>query len=162
MPKLPPKALAVALALAIAACTSGPMPAAIATARPSAVFIIPTDLPNGRVEVTVAPSYPLGAVAVIPVGIVARRGSVTGPLRARIMASGINEGGAPAEVLVRELAVKPVVVPANTRGSTTLSWDTRDRNGVVVPADAYTLLIEVRSEDGASRILTATATLEVR
>jgi IMP cyclohydrolase len=158
VPKLPAKALAAGLALAIVACTSVAPP----TPRPSAVFIIPTELPNGRVEMTVAPSYPLGAVAVIAVRIVVTQGSVTGPLAARVMASGINEGGAPAEVLVRELLVKPTVVAANTRASTTLTWDTRDAKGIVVPPDAYTLVIEVRSDDGVSRVVTASATLELR
>ena len=126
--------------------------------------MIPTDLPNGRVEITISPAYALGAVAMIPVAISATRGSVTGPVAARIMASGISQGGGvAAEVLVRELSVKPAVVAANTRGSSTLAWDTRDMNGTIVPADAYTLLIEVRSDDGGTtRTITASATLDVR
>ena len=125
--------------------------------------MIPTDLPNGRVEITISPPYALGAVAMIPVAISATRGSVTGPVAARIMAGGISQGGVAAEVLVRELSVKPAVVAANTRGSSTLAWDTRDMNGTIVPADAYTLLIEVRSDDGGTtRTITASATLDVR
>jgi len=159
VPKLPPKALILAAAL-LAVCT-GPPPA---TARPATVFVIPTDLPNGRVEITIAPTYTLGAVATIPVTISVTRGSVTGPLRARIMASGISQGGGvPAEVLVRELVVKPATVAAKSTASTTLMWDTRDANGAIVPSDAYTLLLEVRSDDGGSpRTVTASATLEVR
>jgi hypothetical protein len=158
VPELPTKALTLAAALLTGCATQAP-----ATARPPAVFIIPTDLPNGRVEITISPSYALGAVATIPVAISVTRGSVTGPLTARIVASGINESGAPAEVLVRELVVKPAVVGANARGSTSLTWDTRDAKGSLVPADAYTLVLEVRSDDGGtSRILTASATLDVR
>jgi hypothetical protein len=158
VPKLPAKALAIALALLLAGCQ-----AAVPTSRPPAVFVIPTELPNGRVEITVAATYALGAVATIPVAIVVARGTVAGPLAARIMASGINEAGAPAEVLVRALAVTPVTVGANGRGSTTLTWDTRDTKGVVVPADAYSLVLDVRSDDGGtSRTLTAGATLELR
>jgi hypothetical protein len=158
VPELPTKALTFAAVL-LAACAS-PAPA---TARPATVFIIPTDLPNGRVDITISPSYPLGAVATIPVAISVARGSVTGPVTARVMASGINESGAPAEVLVRELAATPVTVAANGRRSTTLTWDTRDTKGTVVPADAYSLVIEVRSDDGGtSRTLTAGATLELR
>ena len=159
MPKLPPKALIVAAAL-LAACAG---PATASTARPPAIFVIPTELPNGQVEITISPSYALGAVATIPVTITVTRGSATGPLTARIMASGISAGGAPAEVLVRDLIVKPAVIAANARASSTLTWDTRDANGIVVPADAYTLLVEVRSDDsGLERTVTASATLDVR
>jgi hypothetical protein len=158
VPKLPAKALILA-AVTVAGCAS-PVPA---TARPPTVFVIPTDLPNGRVEITISPSYALGAVATIPITISVTRGSVTGPLTARVFASGINEGGAPAEVLVRELVTKPAFVGANTRASTTLAWDTRDAKGAIVPADAYTLVLEVRSDDGgATRTVTASATLDVR
>ena len=156
MPKLPAKALLV-LALALG-CTAAPTPARTAT-----TFVVPTELPNGRVEITVAPAYALGSTVTIPVAIVATRGSITGPLAARVMASGINEGGAPAEVLVRELATTPVTVTAGTRRSVTLTWDTRDAKGIVVPVDAYSLVLEMRSDDGgASRTLTAGATLELR
>ena len=159
MPKLPPKALIVAAAL-LAACAA---PATASTARPPTAFVIRTDLPNGRVEITISPSYALGAVATIPVAISVTRGSATGPLTARIMASGINDGGAPAEVLVRDLVVQPAVAGVNARASTTLTWDTRDAKGSVVPADAYTLLLEVRSDDGGlSRTVTASATLDLR
>jgi hypothetical protein len=160
MPKLPPQtALVVGLAILLAGCASAPPP----VTRPPTVFVIPTELPNGRVEITISPSYALGAVASIPVAIVVTRGSVTGPVRARIMASGINEAGAPAEVLVRELAVAPLTVGANGRTSTTLTWDTRDAKGIIVPADAYSLVLEVRTDDaGASRSVTAGATLELR
>ncbi|HEY8758343.1 MAG TPA: hypothetical protein VIN74_07585 [Candidatus Limnocylindria bacterium] len=159
MSKLPPKALIVAAAL-LGACAG---PATASTARPPTIFVIPTDLPNGRVEITISPSYALGAVATIPVAISVTRGSATGPLTARIMASGISDGGVPAEVLVRELIVKPAVIAANARASSTLTWDTRDANGIVVPADAYTLLLEVRSDDGSlSRTVTASATLDLR
>jgi hypothetical protein len=161
VPELPTKALTLAAAALLAGCAS-PAPAPIRS-PPPAVFIIRTDLPNGRVEITISPSYALGAVATIPVTISVTRGSVTGPLTARIMASGINESGAPAEVLVRELVVKPATVSASARGSTALAWDTRDVKGAIVPADAYTLVLEVRSDDGGtSRTLTASATLDVR
>ena len=79
------------------------------------------------------------------------------------MASGINEGGAPAEVLVRELTTSPLMVTAGGRRSTVVSWNTLDAKGVIVPPDAYSLVLEVRSDDGTtSRTLTAGATLELR
>jgi hypothetical protein len=158
VPELPTKALSLA-ALLLVGC-AGPAPA---TARPPIVFVIPTDLPNGRVEVTISPIYAPGSVVTIPVAISVTRGSVTGPVTARVMASGINEAGAPAEVLVRELVPTPVTVAANGRRSTTLTWDTRDTKGTIVPADAYSLVLEVRSDDGGGpRTFTAGATLELR
>jgi len=158
VPKLPAKAaLALAVALALG-CTATPPPA-----RPPTTFVIATELPNGRVEITIAPTYALGSTVTIPVAIVATRGSITGPLEARVMASGINEGGAPAEVLVRELTVSAITVTAGSRRSMTLSWDGRDAKGALVPADAYSLAVAVRSDDGGtSRTLTAGATLELR
>jgi hypothetical protein len=156
VPKLPAKAL-LALALTLC-CTAAPAPARTAT-----TFVVATELSNGRVEITVAPAYAVGSTVSVPVAIVATRGSITGPLTARILASGINEGGAPAEVLVRELAANAVTVTAGSRRSTTLTWDTRDAKGVLVPADAYSLVLGVRSDDGGtSRTLTAGATLELR
>jgi len=156
VPKLPAKAV-LDLALALG-CTAAPAPA-----RTAPSFVVPTELPNGRVEITVAPAYTPGSTVTIPVAIVATRGSITGPLTARVFASGINEGRAPAEVLVRELATTSFTVTAGTRRSLTLTWDTRDAKGLVVPADSYSLVLEVRSDDGgATRTATAGATLELR
>ena len=162
MPKLPPKgALAAALALAVAACTSAAPPPTKAPAPTG--FVISTQLPNGAVEITIATSYPLGRTATIPITISATRGSVAGPVTARVLASGIGDANVRSEVLVRDLPVTPVTVAANGRASTALSWDTRDAKGTVVPADAYSLVLEVRSDDaGAIRTFTATATLDVR
>ena len=124
--------------------------------------MIPTELPNGRVEIRIAPSYPVGTPLAIPITVIVTRGTITGPLTARIMASGINEGGLPAEVLVRELAAAPVTVTAG-RGSTAVAWDTKDQKGVLVPADAYSLVLEFRSADGGALAVTrAGATVELR
>ena len=76
MPKLPAKA-ALALALALG-CTAAPAPARTAT-----TFVVPTELSNGRVEITVTPAYAVGSTITVPVAIVASRGSITGPLTAR-------------------------------------------------------------------------------
>ena len=160
-----PKARAVAIALATllvaGSCATAPTPTP--TRRPSTAFVIPTELSNGRAEITVAPSYPIGTSLTIPIGIVVTRGAITGPVAARIMASGINEGGSPAEVLVRELTVTPVTVTTG-RGSTIVAWDTKDLKGVLVPADAYSLVLEFRSVDGGGTTTTtrAGATLELR
>ena len=159
MSKLPAKS-ALVLAVLLASCATAPPPPARTIPT---TFIIPTELPNGRVEITVAAAYAVGATAIIPVAIVVTRGSVTGPVSARVLASGINETGAPAEVLVRELKVTPLTVTGTGRMAMTLTWDTRDAKGALVPADAYSLVLEIRTDDGGTpRTLTAGATLELR
>ena len=160
LPKTRTLAVALATLLAAGSCATAPTPIA---ARPTTLtFTIPNELPNGRADLTIARSYPIGAALTIPITVVVTRGTITGPVTARIMASGINEGGAPAEVLVRELAVAPVTVTTG-RGSTSVAWDTKDRNGMLVPADAYSLVLEFRSEDGGTlKITRAGATLELR
>ncbi|MGH2491678.1 MAG: hypothetical protein ACRDF9_09220 [Candidatus Limnocylindria bacterium] len=127
-----------------------------------AVIIMPTELPNGRVEIALRPSYVLGAETRVDVTIVATRGTITGPLDARVMASGINEGSAPAEVLVRRLDATAATVTAGQRATATVIWDGRDEFGVRVPADTYVLLLEFESNDGGTtRKVRATATLQM-
>jgi hypothetical protein len=160
LPAQGPLAVAAVLLALAAGCARPPAPAP--GASPTA-FTIPTEVDNGRIEITIAPSYPRGATLTIPVAISATRGTITGPLTARLLASGINEGGAPAEALVRDLATTPISAGATTRHSITLSWDTRDQNGAIVPADAYSLVLTFRSEIGTeARTVTAGATLELR
>jgi hypothetical protein len=119
-------------------------------------FVIPTVLPNGRVEVTIRTAYVIGTTATIPVRVVAARGTLTGPVAARILASGIGGESRPSEVLVSALTVRPVSAAAGKTVTTSVSWDGRDDKGQAVPADAYSLLMEFRIEDG-STVATATA-----
>lgn len=162
MRKLPAKApLALAIAVALTAACASPPSEPKPRGAPTA-FVIPTELPNGRVEITVAAGYPIGSTASIPVTVIAARGTVTGPVHARILASGINEGGKPAEVLVRELSV-PVQTAGVGRRTFTLTWDGRDAKGTIVPGDAYVIALEFRTDDaGTTSTVTATATLELR
>ena len=126
------------------------------------VIVVPTELSNGRIEIALQPSYILGAPTRIDVAIVATRGTITGPTEARVMASGINEGGSPAEVLVRRLDAKTVTAAAGRRVTVSVIWDGEDDFGVRVPADAYVLLLEFESNDGGStRTVRATATLQM-
>lgn len=131
------------------------------TATP-AIVVVPTVLPNGRVEITLRPSYSLGQPTRIEVAIVATRGTITGPMEARVMASGINEGGAPAEVLVRRLDATAATATADHRATTSVTWNGLDQFGARVPADAYVLLLEFESRDGENtRTIRATATLQM-
>ena len=131
------------------------------TATPG-IIVVPTDLPNGRVEIALRPSYVLGAGTEVNVTIVATRGTITGPTEARVMASGINEGGLPAEVLVRRLDAKAETVRAGGRATAILTWNGEDEFGVRVPADAYVLLVEFEADDGTStHTVRAAATLQM-
>ncbi len=151
---------ALAVAVVFAACATWPA-ATPRTATPE-IIVVPTVLPNGRIEVAIQPRYVLGAQTRVDVTIVATRGTITGPLEARVMASGINEGNLPAEVLVRRLDATAWTVTAGRRSTTFVTWDGNDQFGVRVPADAYVLLLEFESKDGGNtRTIRATATLEM-
>jgi hypothetical protein len=153
-------ALAVALALVLAAC--GPRPVTVTRTATPSVIVVPTELPNGRVEIAVRPSYVLGAGTQVSVTIVVRQGTIIGPTDARVMASGINEGGSPAEVLVRRLDARAETVKAGGRATATLTWNGEDQFGVRVPADAYVLLVDFESNDGTStHTVRAAATLQM-
>jgi len=153
-------ASAVALAFFVAACA--PRPVTVERARTPSVIVVPTELPNGRIEIALQPTYPLSGLTRIDVAIAATRGTIVGPTEARVTASGINERGAPAEVLVRRLGVSTVTATAGRRATTSVTWDGRDAYGVRVPADAYVLLLEFESQDGASTwTVRATATLQM-
>jgi len=154
------RASVLAIVLVIAACGSRPV-VVDRTATPG-IVVVPTELPNGRVEIAIRPSYVLGADTQVNVTIVATRGTITGPTDARVMASGINEGGLPAEVLVRRLDAKAETVRAGGRATATLTWNGEDELGVRVPADAYVLLVEFEADDGAgTHTIRAAATLQM-
>jgi hypothetical protein len=151
----------LALVLVVAACAPRVPVVTPRTATPS-VIVVPTELPNGRIEIAIQPSYMLGMPTRIDVSIIATQGMVTGPTEARVTASGVNDDGAPAEVLVRRLETSAATVTAGRRATTTLTWDGDDEFGLRVPADAYVLLIEFESSDGDStRTVRATATLQM-
>jgi hypothetical protein len=150
----------LALALIVVGCA--PRPITLERTATPAVIVVPTELPNGRVEIALQPKYALGAPARIDIAIVATRGTITGPTEARVMASGINEGSSPAEVLVRRLDAKAATATAGNRVMAAVVWDGADEFGVRVPADAYVLLLEFESNDGGTtRTLRATATLQM-
>ena len=151
----------IVLGFALAGCGPQPLPRTTATASTS--LVIPTVLPNGRIEVTVRTMYTVGTSATIPVRISATRGSITGPVAARIMASGIGGGSQPSEVLVSALPVTPVSASSGQVLSTTVAWDGRDDKGALVPLDDYTLVLDFTVRDGSvTNTATAAATLQWR
>ena len=150
------------LVLLVASCGPQLRPASrtIAPGQPAS-FVIPTVLPNGRVEVTIRTGYVIGTTATIPVVVSAIRGVVTGPVSARIVASGIGERGRPSELLVTTLGVRSVSAKAGQTMSTSVAWDGRDYKNELVTADAYSLLMDFRLEDGTvTTTATAGATLQ--
>jgi hypothetical protein len=145
----------------VAACApQGPI---IGSRTPTpGIIVVPTELPNGRIEIALQPSYVLGAPTRVDVSVVATRGTITGPTDARVMASGINEGSSPAEVLVRRLDAKAATGTAGRRATTFVTWDGTDEFGMRVPADAYVLLLEFEANDGGTtHTVRATATLQM-
>jgi hypothetical protein len=147
-------------ALVLVACTPQ-LGTAPGTATPQ-VIVVPTVLANGRVEIALLPSYSLGRPTRVEIAIVATRGTITGPTEARVVASGISEGGAPSEALVRRLDATAMTATAERRATTSVTWNGEDQFGVRVPADAYVLLLEFVSKEGESeRTIRATATLHM-
>ena len=153
-------ASALALAFVVAACA--PRPVSLERTATPSVIVVPTELPNGRIEIALQPTYVLGGLTRVDLAIAVTRGTIRGPTEARVMASGINERGSPAEVLVRRLSPSAVTVTAGRRATTSVTWDGQDEFGVRVPADAYVLLLEFESSDGGTtRTVRATATLQM-
>ncbi|HEV8228561.1 MAG TPA: hypothetical protein VGQ86_01280 [Candidatus Limnocylindria bacterium] len=148
--------------LLVLAVACGVRPTTIERTPVAGAILVPTDFGSSRVELTIQPSYVLGSPARIDVTLVATRGTLRGPVEARVMASGINEGGSPAEVLVRRLAATPVMATAAQRATTSVTWSGDDEFGARVPADDYVLLLEFELADGgAVRTVRATATLQM-
>jgi len=155
-----PRAMGALVLAAVLVASVGCTPARPALPTASAAFVVPTELANGRVEVTLLPSYRLGQPATLPVTIIATRGSMTGPANPRIVASAMSAGK--SEVLVRRLDVPPVTVRAGERRTISVSWDGRDEHGVAVPADTYSLLLDFRNEGvGEPSVGTAGVTIEL-
>jgi hypothetical protein len=144
-------AMLMIAAVLLAACATRPAPPPLvgaAASLPPTSFVIPTDLGSGRVEVTVLSVYPYGQPVRVPVTVRTSRGTISGPMKARVVANGFGENGAPSEVLVRELSVRPVSVAAGQRGATEIVWDGLDEAGALVPADMYSLVLEFSIDDG--------------
>ena len=142
-------ALAAALTFSIACSASVPTPPVRPAPTRATVVVVPTSFGSARVEIAIAYEYKLGVRATIPITIRATRGTIAGPLAARVVAAGFGEHGTPSEVLVRNLMTEPaIVVRAGEARATEVSWDGRDEKGIVVPADAYVLVVDFQIDDG--------------
>ena len=117
-------------------------------------LVIPTTVPNGKVEVVVKSGYTVGETIQATVRLRPATGTLRGPLDPYIQASGFH-----GTATVRHLAVSPISVSAGS-GDVVVQWDMRDDTGTAVGSDDYSLVFNVI--DNAGRTTTVGATLQVR
>ena len=137
--------------LIFVSCASAP-PAR--TASPVSDLVIPTTVPNGKVEVVVKPTYTAGETIRATIRLAPTTGTLRGPLDPFIQASGFH-----GTATVRRLAVDPISVTAGS-AEVVVSWDMRDDGGAAVGSDDYSLVFNVM--DDAGRTTTVGTTLQVR
>ena len=138
-----------ALALALAACSSPPPATPIATGD----LVLPTAVPNGRVEVVVKRSYPVGSTVRLVVRLVPTTGTLRGPIDPFIQASGFH-----GTATVKHLAVEPITALPGS-ASVDIAWDLRDDAGTSVGSDDYSLVFSVIDDAGRSTNVGATLTV---
>jgi hypothetical protein len=144
--------LAALLALlVVTSCGSAP-PAR--TSAPVSDLVIPTNVPNGKVDVIVKPTYTVGETIRTTVRLSPTTGTLRGPLDPFIQASGFH-----GTATVRHLDIHPITVTAGSADVAVL-WDMRDDSGTAVGSDDYSLVFNVI--DDAGRTTTVGATLQVR
>ena len=144
--------LATILAAAVLASCGAATP--LRTLAPVSDLVIPTTVPNGKVEVVVKPTYRVGETIRATVRLSPTTGSLRGPLDPFVQASGFH-----GTATVRHLAVDPISVAAGSAEVVVL-WDLRDDAGTAVGTDDYSLVFNVI--DNAGRTTTIGATLQVR
>jgi len=142
---------AVLAALALGSCSPTPPST---TAAPISELVIPTTVPNGKVEVVVKAAYTVGQPVRATIRLSPRTGTLRGPLDPLIQASGFH-----GTATVRRLAVDPVSVTAGS-ADVAVVWDMRDDSGTAVGSDDYSLVFSVI--DDAGRTTPVGATLQVR
>ena len=124
------------------------------TLAPVGDLVIPTTVPNGKVDVVVKPTYTAGETIRATIRLSPTTGSLRGPLDPFIQASGFH-----GTATVRHLAVDPISVGVGS-GDVVVLWDMRDDAGTAVGGDDYSLVFNVI--DNAGRTTTVGATLQVR
>ena len=137
--------------LAVASCQGAPP---LRTAVPIGELVLPTTVPNGKVEVVVKSTYTVGETIRATVRLIPATGSLRGPVDPYIQASGFH-----GTATVRHLSVEPISVSAGA-GEAVVLWDMHDDGGKAVGSDDYSLVFNVIDDSG--RITTVGATLQVR
>jgi len=141
---------AVVAVLVVASCGGAPP---LRTTVPVSDLVLPTTVPNGKVEVVVKSTYTVGETIRATVRLIPATGSLRGPVDPYIQASGFH-----GTATVRHLAMDPITVSA--AGETVVLWDMRDDSGKDVGSDDYSLVFSVI--DNSGRTTTVGATLQVR
>jgi hypothetical protein len=146
------KRLAALLVVVLcAACGSAPP---TRTFVPTADLVIPTTVPNGKVDVIVKATYAVGEPIRATIRLTPTTGTLRGPLDPFVQASGFH-----GTATVRHLAIDPISVSAGSAEVAVL-WDMRDDAGTSVGSDDYSLVFNVI--DDAGRLSSVGATLQVR
>jgi hypothetical protein len=146
------KRLAALLALVLLVSCGSAQPAR--TLAPLSELVIPTTVPNGKVDVIVKPTYTVGETIRATIRLSPTTGTLRGPLDPFVQASGFH-----GTATVRHLAIEPVSVTAGSAEVAVL-WDMRDDAGTAVGSDDYSLVFNVIDDTG--RTTTVGATLQVR
>lgn len=141
----------VAAVLCIVACSSPPP---VGSGAPVSDLVLPTTVPNGKVEVVVRSAYAVGDTVRATIRLTPTSGTLRGPLDPFIQASGFH-----GTATVRHLAIDPISVIAGS-GEVAVAWDMRDDSGHAVGSDDYSLVFKVVDDSG--RTTTVGATLQVR
>jgi hypothetical protein len=145
------RAIAMASLLLSAACTAAPP----ATPAANASLVLPTTVPNGRVEVVVKRSYGVGEVVRATIRLLPTSGTLRGPIGPLIQASGFHGTGT-----VKQLDLAAATATAAAPATVDVTWDMHDDSGAVVGSDDYSLVFTV--QDDAGRSTSVGATLQVR
>jgi hypothetical protein len=126
-----------------------------ATTRvPVGDLVIPTTVPNGKVDVIVKSTYTAGETIRATIRLSPTTGMLRGPLDPFIQASGFH-----GTATVRHLRVEPISVTSGT-ADVAVQWDMRDDAGKAVGSDDYSLVFDVIDDVG--RTTTVGTTLQVR
>jgi hypothetical protein len=144
--------VAALVALAVVASCEGAAP--VRTGTPVSDLVIPTTVPNGKVEVVVKATYAVGETIRATVRLSPTSGSLRGPLDPYVQASGFH-----GTATVRHLSVDPISANAGS-AEAVVTWDLRDDSGKAVGSDDYSLVFKVTDDSG--RTTTVGATLQVR
>ena len=117
-------------------------------------LVVPTIVPNGKVDVIIKSTYTAGESVRATIRLSPTTGALRGPLDPFVQASGFH-----GTATVRHLAIEPVSV---TTGSAEVAvvWDMRDDAGTAVGSDDYSLVFNVMDDSG--RTTTVGTTLQVR
>jgi len=138
-------------ALVLGACSGKVAPT---PAPSSGDLVLPTTVPNGRVEIVIKSSYANGKDVTVTVRLIPSTGTLRGPLEPYVQASGFA-----GTTIVKHLAPLPVTATAAKAADAQLLWDTTDDAGRAVPADDYSLVIAVLDDQGRRTTVGATLTL---